>query len=363
MAKFTNSKLVTYTRLSPNYSIRTRNIDKITLHIIAGNISLQTLGNIFAPRSRNASSNYGVDGMGRVGMYVEEKHRAWTSSNAANDQRAVTIEIANSATGGQWPISAAAMEGTIMLCVDICRRNNMSKLNYTGNKNGTLTRHNMFANTLCPGPYVQSKLAYIELEVNKRIASGAGLVSPIKPYMEFGDRGNNVKELQKDIMKLGGYEIEIDGIFGKDTLDKVKIIQEKAGLTVDGIVGKATLAEIKKGITEPKGYFQRGDTGKGVEKLQQDLVDLGGYRVEVNGKFDSNTRDKVTIFQRRNNLKDDGIAGKETLAMLEKLLKGTAKLTKVVVDGKQEGVYSEDQNVIDAVKRNIDKKNITIDKK
>ena len=93
---YTNSKMVSYKRLSPNHSgKRTHSIDRITPHCVVGQCSVETLGNIFAPRSRQASCNYGIGPDGRVGMYVEEKNRSWCSSSNANDQRAVTIECAS----------------------------------------------------------------------------------------------------------------------------------------------------------------------------------------------------------------------------------------------------------------------------
>ena len=93
---YTNSPLVSYTKLSPNHSgQRTHSIDRITPHCVVGQCSVETLGNIFLPTSRQASSNYGIGVDGRVGMYVEEKNRSWCSSSAANDQRAITIECAS----------------------------------------------------------------------------------------------------------------------------------------------------------------------------------------------------------------------------------------------------------------------------
>ena len=91
-----NSPLVVYTKLSPNHSgKRTHSIDRITPHCVVGQCSVETLGNIFAPSSRQASSNYGIGVDGRVGMYCEEKDRSWCSSSNSNDQRAVTIECAS----------------------------------------------------------------------------------------------------------------------------------------------------------------------------------------------------------------------------------------------------------------------------
>ena len=166
----TNSPLVNHTNISPNSTNPRRDeIRKITIHHVAGNLSVERVGEIFKPISRRASSNYGVDNQGRVGMYVEEENRAFTSSNAANDHQAVTIEVANNEGAPDWPVSDVALEKTIELCVDICKRNDIEELVYTGDSTGNLTRHNMFANTICPGPYLQSKLPYIADEVNKRL--------------------------------------------------------------------------------------------------------------------------------------------------------------------------------------------------
>ena len=93
---YTNSSLVTYKKLSPNRnSPRNHKIDTITIHCMAGNLTVETCGNLFAASSRQASSNYGIGSDGRIALYVEEKDRSWASSNAANDNRAVTIEVAN----------------------------------------------------------------------------------------------------------------------------------------------------------------------------------------------------------------------------------------------------------------------------
>lgn len=153
---------------------------------MAGNLSVETCGNVFAPSSRQASSNYGIDNKGRVGMYVEEKDRAWTSSNAANDQCAVTIEVANDGGAPNWHVADIALAKLIELCTDICLRNDIEKLNYTGDKTGNLTRHNMFVSTTCPGPYLQSKFEYIAKEVNKNLAEARSkkpeeVIEPITP--------------------------------------------------------------------------------------------------------------------------------------------------------------------------------------
>jgi len=165
-----NSPLVEYTRISPNSSNpRNKPITKITIHHMAGNLSVETCGNVFAPKSRQASSNYGIDSAGRVGMYVEEKNRSWCSSNRDNDNRAITIEVANDEIGGNWHVSDKALSKLIELCVDICKRNGIKELIFTGDKSGNLTMHKWFAATNCPGPYLESKFPYIAEQVNKQL--------------------------------------------------------------------------------------------------------------------------------------------------------------------------------------------------
>ena len=178
----TSSKLVNYTQLSPNCSVRSGKISKITIHHMAGNLTVERCGSEFAKTSRQASSNYGIGTDGRIALYVDEAYRAWTTSSRANDDVAVTIEVANSVAADPWPVSDAAYESLIRLCVDICQRNGIAALNYTGDKTGNLTAHRWFAATLCPGPYLYERFPAIAAEVNKRLAAGS--IYPITEPIE-----------------------------------------------------------------------------------------------------------------------------------------------------------------------------------
>ncbi len=165
-----NSKLVDYTKISPHKtSPRDHAIDKITIHHMAGNLTVETCGNVFQG-SREASANYGIGSDGRVGLYVEEKDRSWASANRANDMRAVTIEVANEEIGGNWRVSDKAYRKLIELCADICKRNGIEKLVYTGDARGNLTEHRMFMATGCPGPYLHGKMKDIAEAVNEKLA-------------------------------------------------------------------------------------------------------------------------------------------------------------------------------------------------
>ena len=182
---YTNSSLVSYTKLSPNHSgQRTHSIDRITPHCVVGQCSVETLGNIFLPTSRQASCNYGIGVDGRVGMYVEEKNRSWCSSSSANDQRAVTIECASDTTE-PYAFKDVVYQTLIKLCVDICKRNGKKKLLWLGDKDKTLsyepksdemvlTVHRWFANKSCPGNWMYARMGDLAEKVTAQLGGSSG---------------------------------------------------------------------------------------------------------------------------------------------------------------------------------------------
>lgn len=169
-----NSSMIKYIYLSPNADFpRSEPIRKLTIHHMGENLTLEEAGSIFSQKDRRSSANYGIDSNGDVGLYVEESNRPWSSSSRENDQQAITIEVANDEIGGDWHVSDEAYETLIELCVDICRRNGIKELSFTGDANGNLTLHNMFkSNTECPGPYLKSRMNEIAQTVNRRLNDG-----------------------------------------------------------------------------------------------------------------------------------------------------------------------------------------------
>lgn len=147
---FTNSPLVSYTRMSPyKNSPRNQPITKIIIHHMAGVASVESFGEIVTRPGRNMSANYAIGNDGRIGLYCDEEDRCWCSSSAWADNRGIAIEVSNSKLGEPWPISKKAWDSMINLCADICKRNNIPKLVYTGDKNGSLCFHRFFAATGC----------------------------------------------------------------------------------------------------------------------------------------------------------------------------------------------------------------------
>ena len=166
-----DSSLVCFTQISPNSNNpRNKPITKITLHHMAGNMTLPQFGALVAQPARQMSANYAIDSQGNIGLFCREANRSWCSSSSANDHEAITAEIANDGGAPDWHVSDKALAAAIDLCVDVCRRNGIAKLIYTGNASGNLTEHNYFTATACPGPYLKSKLPYIAAEVNKRLS-------------------------------------------------------------------------------------------------------------------------------------------------------------------------------------------------
>lgn len=180
-----NSTLISYTKLSPNHSgKRTKKIDTITIHCMAGQLSVESCGALFAKSSRQASSNYGIGPDGRIALYVDESNRSWCTSSNANDQRAVTIEVASDATH-PYAVRDKAYDALLDLVTDICKRNGIKKLvwstsknNRVGHLNGcNMTVHRDYAAKACPGDYLYNLQDEIAAEVNRQLGSSSSTPS------------------------------------------------------------------------------------------------------------------------------------------------------------------------------------------
>ena len=180
-----NSTLISYTKLSPNHSgKRTKKIDTITIHCMAGQLSVESCGALFAKSSKGASSNYGIGPDGRIALYVDESNRSWCTSSNANDQRAVTIEVASDATH-PYAVRDKAYDALLDLVTDICKRNGIKKLVWSTSKNDRVnhlngcntTVHRDYAAKACPGDWLYDRHDKIVAEVNRRLGSSSSTPS------------------------------------------------------------------------------------------------------------------------------------------------------------------------------------------
>lgn len=178
--EFTNSPLVTYTNITNHKtSPRKKAIDTITIHCIVGQWTAKQGCDYFATTDRECSANYVVGKDGSIGLSVDEKDRSWCSSSSANDNRAITIEVASD-TKAPYAVTDAAYNALIQLVADICKRNNIKKLVWStekddrvNHKNGcNMTVHRDYANKSCPGEYLYERHGDIAAKVNEILNAG-----------------------------------------------------------------------------------------------------------------------------------------------------------------------------------------------
>lgn len=261
-----DSKLVNYTKLSPFCnSPRDHAIDKITIHHMAGDFSVETCGNIFTRVGRNGSSNYGIGSDGRVGLYVHECDRAWTSGSRENDMRAVTIEVANDCKAPSWHVSDRAFARLLDLVEDICRRNGIEKLNYTGDKSGNLTMHKFFQATACPGPYLESRFSEIASEVNRRLTGETAKAGPVAVTYQVYAGGRWLPNVTDRSDYAGNFGQALSGIFA--SADRCDLVYKA------GELGGRWLPEVKN----REDYA--GNLGKKIDRIM--VKSLQGNTVHV----------------------------------------------------------------------------------
>ena len=288
---YTNSPLATVKVLSPNHSgQRNHKIDTITIHCVVGQCSAQRIGEIFLPKERHASSNYGIGYDGQIGLYVEEKNRSWCSSSASNDHRAITIEVASDTTH-PYAVNDKAYAALLDLVTDICKRNGIKKLLWQGDKNligqvdkQNMTVHRWFANKSCPGDYLYNRHGEIAAEVNKRLAAAEKpAATPSTLYRvqtgAFAKKANadklaadlKAKGFDTYIVKAGAlYKVQVGAYSKKDNATAMAAKLKAAGystyITTKGGTAVATSTPAKKSVDEVAREVIQGKWGNGATR-------------------------------------------------------------------------------------------------
>ena len=266
--KMSNSPLISCTVLSPNHSgKRTMPIDRTSIHCMAGNLSVESCGALFAKSSRQASSQYGIGSDGRIGLYVDEANRSWCTSSNANDQRAITIEVANTVAAHPWPVSDKAYNALIKLLVDICKRNGKNKLVWFPDKDTALayepkagemvlTVHRWFAAKACPG----DDLFNSHPDIVKKVNAQLGTTTADTPATEssttlyrvqvgaFSVRANADRQLEK--VKAAGFDtymVKVGNLF------KIQVGAFSKKANADEMMKKVKAAGFSAFITTQKG--------------------------------------------------------------------------------------------------------------
>lgn len=313
-----NSPLVSYTKLSPNHSgQRTHTVDRITPHCVVGQCSVETLGNIFAPASRQASCQYGIGVDGRVGMYVEEKNRSWCSSSNANDQRAITIECASDATH-PYAFNDTVYAKLIELCTDICKRYGKNKLLWFGDKTKTLnyepasnemvlTVHRWFANKSCPGDWMYARMGDLASKVTAKLGGSAGGTE--KPADNqvlyrvqtgaFSNKANADAMLQK--VKAAGFDTYMVKV---DNLYKIQVGAFSKKANADVMAAKLKAAGFDTYVTTKSGTAVSASSAKkNTDQVAREVIQgLWGNGAERTNRLKAAGYDPSVIQNRVNQL-------------------------------------------------------------
>lgn len=267
---YTNSSLVSYTKLSPNHSgQRTHSIDRITPHCVVGQLSAESICGCFTSPSRQASCNYGIGTDGRISLCVEEKNRSWCSSSNTNDQRAITIECASDMSE-PYAMNDKVYASLISLCTDICKRNGKKKLLWFGDKNKTLnyapksdemviTVHRWFANKSCPGNWLYARLGDLATKVTANLG---------------GDTSPATDHLYR--VQVGAYKSKANA---DNMMAKLKAAGFDAFITTESDASVSTL----KSIDEIAREVIRGDWGNGADRRNR-LTSAGYDYASVQAK-------------------------------------------------------------------------------
>lgn len=229
-----NSSLICYTKISPNKTVgRNHKIDTVCIHCMAGNLTIESCGNLFAKSATKASSNYGIGSDGRIALYVDEKDRSWCTSSSAVDNRAVTIEVASEAKSPN-AITSKAYKSLVKLLADICKRNGIKKLVWSDKKNDRVNHlngcnmecHRDHANKSCPGDYIYSREGQIAKEVNELLGQKT-TTDTTKPKNTFKSYKVKITSTTLNIRKGAGTN------YGKNGSVKINevytIVDEKNG--------------------------------------------------------------------------------------------------------------------------------------
>ena len=270
-----NSKLVSYTKLSPNHSgRRTHSIDRITPHCVVGQLSAESICGCFTSSSRQASCNYGIGFDGRISLCVEEKNRSWCSSSNANDQRAVTIECASDMSE-PYAMNSKVYNSLVNLCTDICKRNGKTKLLWLGDKNRTLnyspksnemvlTVHRWFANKSCPGNWLYARLGDLANQVTAKLQG-----TPVKPSPS---PSKSIDTIAREVIR-GNWG---NGADRKARLEKAGYNYSAVQKRVDEILsGPHKPASSSKSIDTIAREVIRGDWGNGADRKVR--LEKAGY--------------------------------------------------------------------------------------
>lgn len=212
----------------------------------------------FQDVNRGASANYFVDETS-VYCVVKPTDRAWhvgvnygTNNLFGKCSNSNSIGIEMCSTNGK--IADNTYKNTVELVKKLMKEYNIPITN--------VVRHYDVCTKVCPGwsgwvngddkIWLQflkdcSNAVETQTSIKKAITySGKFPKLPIRGYFKVGDKGTQVKNLQKFLNWYGNYKLDCDGILGSLTFKAVLDFQKKEKLEKDGLFGKNCLKKAKE---------------------------------------------------------------------------------------------------------------------
>lgn len=167
-----------------------------------------------------------------------------------------------------------------------------------------------------------------EIEEGKEESSSKPVFTRLLKYKTPYMKGEDVTDLQQLLADAGMSPGSIDGTFGKNTRDAVKLFQKANALRADGIAGEDTVTALGGAWKEAGAEVSSWTVsrllkltspmmnGEDVKSLQTALKEAGQNPGTIDGTFGEKTQTAVKAFQKKSGLTQDGIAGEKTITAL-----------------------------------------------
>lgn len=140
-----------------------------------------------------------------------------------------------------------------------------------------------------------------------------------------GDRGSDVKTIQRKLKRLGYLDGEADGIYGGQTEDAVTAFQKEQGIPIMGGVNSETRTKLNEVYVAQTGDYTLSEGARGKRVIHL----LHGYDPGVvDGVFGAGTADAIRRLQDETGLETTGVADEDVWDALDNAPYFRGKYTK-----------------------------------
>lgn len=220
----------------------------VTVHHNGGRLSHEGVLNVW--KTRPASAHFDVDSAGNVAQYVEVNEYAWACGNTEGNQRSISIEMCNSATSGNWPVSETTWRSAARLAGWL-----FAKVIKARPSAANLVPHHHWKATTCAGPYMDGVfgqfISVAQQAYDFFVGGGGGGGTPPAPP---SSGGKSIGQVATEV---------IAGKWGNNP-------QRAKDLAAAGYNADAVQAEVNRQLTG--GGTNKPPAGKTVAQLAQEVL-------------------------------------------------------------------------------------------